>query len=133
MLDTIGKFFERILKKRLTDLLEGSRAICDTQYGFRRGRSFIDAIQRLQSIIRTRNEKGQVVEILTLDVSNVFNSAPWEYITEALRKMAATKYLLDIIESYLWKRKILYEINRIIKEFVVERGVPQGFVLGPCL
>lgn len=62
--------------------------------------------------------------MLTLDVSNAFNSALWEKIMEALVKMEVPKYLRGIIGSYQTNRKILHEANGTTREFTVERGVP---------
>lgn len=71
--------------------------------------------------------------MFTLDVSNAFISAPWEKIMEALAKMKTPKYLRGILGSYLINRKIIHVANGTTREFIVERGVPQGSVLGPCL
>lgn len=71
--------------------------------------------------------------MLTLDVSNAFNTAPWEKIMEALGKKDVPHYLRGIKGSYLNNRKILHTLNGTTREFSVERGVPQGSLLGPCL
>lgn len=71
--------------------------------------------------------------MLTLDVSNAFNSAPWSKIVEALENMDTPMYLKSIIRNYLSNRKIRYEVNGTMNAFQVERGVLQGSVIGPCL
>lgn len=133
MLDTIGKLFEKILAKRLNEHLEATGSLANTQYGFRRYKSTIDAIKKVMEIVETANQKGNVVGMLTLDVCNAFNSASWEKILIALDSMNVPAYLQRILRSYLSDRSIVYEANGETKVFVMEKGVPQGSVLGPVL
>lgn len=133
LLDTLGKLFEKILARRLTHYLEATEALENAQYGFRGKKSTIDAIRKLQTIVEDNNVKGRVVGMLALDMSNTFNSAPWSKLTHALREMDVPKYLQDIVGAYLSNRKVVYNLRGDAKEFTVERVVPQGSVLGPCL
>jgi len=114
---------EKLLVRKLNHCLEA--ALENTQYGFRRGRSTIDAITRLQRTICNTNARGHVVGMLTIDVRNAFNSAPWCKIWHALSGMAVPKYLQDIIRVYLSDRNLFYDINGGTKEFAVEHGVPK--------
>lgn len=66
LLDTVGKFFKRILTKRLNHHLEAIGAIADMQCDFRKWRNTIDAIGRLQTIVREANNAGKVVGMLHL-------------------------------------------------------------------
>lgn len=93
----------------------------------------MDAIKKLLNIVKVNNKKGNVVGMLTLDVCNAFNTAPWDSIIEALREMQVPTYLQDIIRAYLSDRKVTYTLREEKKEFTVETGVPQGSVLGPYL
>lgn len=103
------------------------------QYGFRKGGSTTDAIRRLKSKVRSTNSKGHVVGMLALDVQNAFNSALWTTILKALAAFNTPQYLINIVESYLSCRRIKIDVRGTETEFTVERGVPQGSVLGPCL
>ncbi|CAB0039636.1 unnamed protein product, partial [Trichogramma brassicae] len=49
MLDTAGKLLERIIADRLEAFTEGPAGLADSQFGFRKGRSTIDAIQKVLS------------------------------------------------------------------------------------
>ncbi|CAB0041231.1 unnamed protein product, partial [Trichogramma brassicae] len=82
MLDTAGKILERIIAGRLETHTEGPAGLADSQYGFRKGRSTVDAIQAVLSTARTaisgkRWHRGtkEYCAIITLDVRNAFNSA----------------------------------------------------------
>lgn len=83
MLNTARKLFEKILDCRIRDFLEANGSIADNQYDFRKGRSTIDAVIRLRAIIDECSGK-HIVGLLTLDVRNAFNSAPWAGIIEAV-------------------------------------------------
>lgn len=138
MLDTVSKLFEKLITFRLREHLVKSGNLSENQYGFRRGRSTVDALARLQSIIQ--NAKGRTsatnkyVGMLTLDVKNAFNNASWESILGALVKTATPMYLRDILGQYLTNRRIVYD-GTDGKSNVIEVccGVPQGSVLGPDL
>ncbi|KAL4104244.1 hypothetical protein QTP88_019553 [Uroleucon formosanum] len=52
LLNTIGKVFERIIKKRLEAHLEVTRGISSHQFGFMKGRSTIDAIKMATNVIQ---------------------------------------------------------------------------------
>ena len=47
LLDTLGKLLERVINNRLTTYSEGEGGLANTQYGFRKGRSTVDAISRV--------------------------------------------------------------------------------------
>lgn len=123
MLNTVCKLFERILTRRLNAFLEDSRILCDSQFGFRKKRSTLDAIKRLLTIIKTGNERKKVVGMLTLDVCNAFNTAPWTKINAALKEMNAPEYIQKIVGLYLSDRKIQYTIGDEEKEYRVDAGV----------
>lgn len=74
-----------------------------------------------------------MVGMLAIDVSNAFNSAPWNCILNSLRAMAVPEYLVDITTKYLSDRSVRYDNCGVTSEFAVRREVPQGSVLGPTL
>jgi len=84
LLDESGKFFERVIAERLRAYMDEVRGISDDQYGFRRGRSTVDAILRVRDIVMEGTRGGRVVLAVSLDIANAFNSLPWSTIREAL-------------------------------------------------
>ncbi|CAB0031141.1 unnamed protein product [Trichogramma brassicae] len=91
MLDTAGKILERIICDRLEATTESPEGFSDHQYGFRKGRSTINAIE---NVIATaaRGYRGQVTE------------PRHQEIPAALHRMRTPEYLLRIISSYLSAR-----------------------------
>ena len=140
LLDTVGKILERIIYNRLGEYSEGARGLSESQYGFRKARSTIDAINHVVEIARKatagKRWKGGAIKycaILTLDVRNAFNSARWTCILEALRQMEVPAYILNIIRSYFSDRVLWYKTDTGFKTYNISGGVPQGSVLGPIL
>lgn len=135
LLSTVGKLFERIITNRLVKELEDGNLLSPEQYGFRQGRSTLMAIERIISVAEDERQKslktrGAVLVIL-LDISNAFNSMPWNVIKDALREKGISPYLRRVIDNYLSERVITWGSEGREKQMTV--GVPQGSVLGPVL
>jgi len=138
MLDTTSKLFEKLIVQRLREYLVRTGNQPTNQYGFRPGRSTVDAMERLKAIIK--DSKGRTstynkfVGMLTLDVKNAFNSASWDAILRALEKTAVPNYLQNLLGQYLLNRRITFTTSDdSTKDKYVSCGVPQGSVLGPDL
>uniref|UniRef100_A0A2S2P488 Reverse transcriptase domain-containing protein n=1 Tax=Schizaphis graminum TaxID=13262 RepID=A0A2S2P488_SCHGA len=134
LLNTVGKLFERIIKRRLETYLESIGGLSERQYGFRKGRSTIDAITKVSEIGKQAAEgpwrRRRLCAVVALDVANAFNSARWDKIETALCRKGVPEYLLEIIRNYLCNRAVEFgEKGRR----TVTCGVPQGSVLGPLL
>ncbi|CAB0040439.1 unnamed protein product [Trichogramma brassicae] len=103
MLDTArARFSRESLCDRLEAFTERPRGLSERQYGFRKGRSTkIDAIEDVVSTAREaiagkRWYRGtkKYCAVVTLDVRNAFNSARWDNILAALRRLLVPDYLL---------------------------------------
>ncbi|CAB0039505.1 unnamed protein product [Trichogramma brassicae] len=140
MLDTAGKILERIICDRLEAFTERPGGLSERQYGFRKGRSTIDAIEDVISTARTavagrrwfRGTK-KYCAVVTLDVRNAFNSARWDNILAALRRLLVPDYLLRIIASYFSAIVLDFTTDDGPESYEVTAAVPQGSVLGPIL
>lgn len=138
MLNTAGKLLERLLKPRLVTAIREGGDLSNKQYGFRCGRSTIDAIQEVGKIARVAQTGNhfsrKIVLLVTLDVKNAFNSARWPDIMQALEiTFKVPKYLLRIIDSYLSNRILLFDTTEGQHKKKVTAGATQGSVLGPDL
>ena len=131
LLNTMAKLLEQIINKRLIEEAENKDAFAPTQFGFRKGRSTMDGIQAVQRIAEEiGRQPNKYVVMVTLDVKNAFNSAPWGGIIEQLNKIEISPYIIKLICSYLESRCLLVGKNH---KMDMTCGVPQGSVLGPTL
>ena len=91
MLDSSGKTLEHFIFNRIEAAT--GHFLADNQYGIRKGRSTIDAINQVvgkgNEAISGKRWKGgskKYCLLVTLDVRNAFNSAKWKNICQALDK-----------------------------------------------
>lgn len=129
LLNSVNKLYESLLKKRLEKELEIKEAISDRQFGFRKGKSTIQAVQEVLNLVK-KDVNSKWAALITLDVKNAFNSASWNKILQKLRKIGISKYLMNCMGSYLDQRSIKIDKNT---EMDISAGVPQGSILGPTL
>jgi hypothetical protein len=140
MLDTAGKILERIICTRLEEAVERAGNLAQHQYGFRKARSTIDAINLVvntaSKAIQGSRWKGgskKYCAIVTLDIKNAFNSARWSCIMKALGLLGIPYYIRKIVRNYFQNRILTYNTDIGCREYKVSGGVPQGSVLGPLL
>ncbi|XP_041449542.1 uncharacterized protein LOC121404267 [Drosophila obscura] len=139
LIDTAGKLLERVLCSRLTRAITEAGDLSPHQYGFRKAKSTIDAINRVVDIASTAiagtRWKGGGKEyclMVTLDIRNAFNTARWSCILRALESFNTPAYLLRMVRTpYFEGRLLLYDTQTGTEQYEVTGGVPQGSVLGP--
>jgi hypothetical protein len=134
LLDEVGKLIERIIAAPLeAHMTERAPGWHESQFGFRRGRSTVDAMKRVRATTEAMVPRKGVALALSLDVTYAFNTIPWDGIMEALERFKVPPYLVRLIQSYLNDRWIVYTGRNGEEKRPVECGAPQGSVLGPIL
>lgn len=85
MIDTYGKLLESIICRRLKTSIEMVVGLFGTQFGFRKGKSSMDAIKTVVDVARNtvkgrrwRNVTKKYCVVVTLDAKNAFNTAKWD-------------------------------------------------------
>lgn len=142
MLDGTGKILERLILDRLNDHLEDpdNPRLSPSQYGFRRGKSTMQAIQRVKdagqlamSHRMTDRRANRCLMVIALDVMNAFNCASWNAIALALQRKGVPRHLQRILQSWFLGRTLVYDTSEGPVTRQLTAGVPQGSVLGPTL
>lgn len=138
MLNTAGKLLEVLLRTRLRAAISAAGDLSPMQYGFRKGRSTVNAISQVVNAVQLAENRNhhsrRIVLLVTLDVKNAFNTARWVDILRALDEtFRIPKYLLRIIDDYLKDRALMYETSDGWKKIRVTSGAAQGSILGPDL
>ena len=89
MLDIAGKLFQRIISVRLEAAIQQVGSLCDNQFGFRKGRSTIDAINRVVAVAKNAVSGSwctkRMCAMIGLDIRNAFNTARWDKIMTTVR------------------------------------------------
>lgn len=85
MLDDTGKMLERVVASRVVKHIEGMGPnLSNEQFGFRAGRSTIDALTVLKRLSTEVTSKGGRLLAVSIDIANAFNSLSYEVIQDAL-------------------------------------------------
>ncbi|XP_011858938.1 PREDICTED: uncharacterized protein LOC105556455 [Vollenhovia emeryi] len=135
LLDEVGKTLERVIAARLARHMDNSgRCLSERQFGFREGKSTIDAIKYVKSLSDLVIEGGGVVTAVAIDIANAFNSLPHEVINRALTRFGFPGPLAGTVRDYLKGRWITCtDRGGDRRSWAAGCGVPQGSVLGPLL
>nr|BAK38647.1 unnamed protein product [Tribolium castaneum] len=134
LLDCLGKLLEQLLRARLLEELEERGGFSEHQYGFREGRSTLDAMEEAIKFAHFACSvfwgRKDLCALTTVNVENAFNTAPWDKIVDALTGRNISPGLTAMVMSYLEGRRLIVGDDQ---EIAVTCGVPQGSVLGPIL
>lgn len=137
LIDTTGKLLEKVILNRLTKYTESAGGLSNSQFGFRKGRSTVDAINEVlktaEVAVEPKRRGKRYCAIVTLDVKNAFNSASWDAIARSLHGLRVPVYLCNLLRSYFDHRVLMYETDAGPCELVISAGVPQGSMVGPLL
>ena len=137
LLDTTGKLLEELILQRLQALLVGENGLSKNQFGFRKGRSTVDAIQAVvNSATNARKATGKregFCALITIDIRNAFNTARWNICIDAIMRKKVQDYLLRMIDDYLSDRWVIYESDKWSLKEETTCGASQRSRLGPLV
>ena len=131
LLKVQSKGFEKILNSRLIYFLHLNNKISSSQFGFTRQKSTLDACERVIEEIDEIIKEKSVPLLVSFDIQGAFDSAAWYLIIKKLKVMNSPAYLVNMISSYLNKRK--NQLLGTTLKFEIKQGCPQGSCLGPTL
>jgi hypothetical protein len=122
LLSSLGKLMEITVNQRLLKEIDKTGGLADEQHGFRRGRSMVTAMQRVVDIATYVNSgayrRRHNCVMISLDVQNAFNAAPWEGILETARRQGIAPYVIRMLSSYLEERSLLGLLGLLAGEAV---------------
>jgi exonuclease III len=139
LLPLMSKLTERLINKFLVDLIEPK--LSHRQFGFRKGRSTVDALTTMQHFVFRGLEKCEKskratnVVVVFFDLAKAFDTVPHDRLLICLaEEYNLPKQLLAVLRSYLNNRTMKVKVNHVTSEPAkVTSGVPQGSILGPTL
>ncbi len=112
---------QQVVKQRLERVLEP--IFHDDSYGYRPGRSAIDAIRQ------ARQRCWRSDWVLDIDIKSFFDTLDWELLLKAVRAHTDCPWVLLYVERWL-KAPVQLEDGGIVQR---EAGTPQGGVISPLL
>ena len=134
LLPVLGKAIEKLLNARLYWYLEANGKLPSFQAGFRKQRSTIDQLVRLEHHVRCSLKSRKVLIVVFLDMSKAFDRVPHRAVLVKLARMGVTGTFLKSLQDFLSDRTFQVFVNG---EFSTIRpllcGLPQGAHLSPLL
>jgi len=132
-LSSLSKLFERCVLHRLMNLPNYGELLGDNQHGFRQNHSTTTCLMTLKDEICEGLDAKQKVIVYSLDLSAAFDMLRPDTFKELL-KDKIPRPLLGMIDEFLTNRKFYVEMNGKASAIkYIDRGCPQGSVLGPVL
>jgi hypothetical protein len=134
IISPFSKIFEIIYLRRLEVFLNDNGLLSDNQFGFTRGKSTNNAINKVISeIVKGLEMKNKTVGIF-MDLSKAFDCVNSEILCNKLHLLGVRGISNNWLKSYLSNRKQVVDISGYrSKSKAINFGVPQGSILGPIL
>ena len=131
-LPTIAKFFELLVNKKLTMLIE--KFIVHQQHGFRRKKSTVTNLSEFVTYALKGINAGSQIDVLYTDFAKAFDRVNHKILIAKLHDYNIPKNLIAWIQSYLSNRRqfVRYRESDSV-DYIVNSGVPQGSHIGPTL
>ena len=105
MLPIIGKVFERIIFDRIQNYLSVLEIRSDSQFGFKHGKSTVDAIATLIVEIRSNlHNNSEKTKCTFLDLMKAFDTVDHNIVLQKCYRYSLRGPLYNILKSYLSKR-----------------------------
>lgn len=131
---TVEKIMERLVADRLTYYLEKNSLLNNVQTGFRKGRSTIDQIIRLQDEINRSINNGRATLAIFIDFERAFDMLWKDGLLIKLRRMGIEGNMYSWINSFLSDRTIQVKVGETMSgRRNLDNGTPQGSPLSPLL
>ncbi|KAI4472786.1 hypothetical protein M0804_015611 [Polistes exclamans] len=108
LLDEVGKLFEKVVVSRVSEFLDNGIILSPSKYGFRVGHSTLGAIKEIKGYIQECASDGRVGVLTLLDISNAFNSLPYETVIESMVGSSFPTYIVNISKDYFRDRLLSF-------------------------
>ena len=134
VLPLVSKIFERLIHSQLAEFLEKNKLFNEYQFGFRSNRSTESAVTYPTDNIQREIDKGKLVCAVFLYLSKAFDMVNHAVLISKLPSYWISGQPLELHSNYLFHRsQVVQYDNDISNPTSVNRGIPQGSILGPLL
>ena len=134
LLSVVSKVFEKLVNNRIFDHLDKCVFFSDFQYGFRSSRSTANLLTVVSDRIARAFNKSGATGAVALDISKAFDKIWHAVLLHKLKSYGISGQIFSLISSFLSNRRLQVVLDgKSSQEYVVNVGVPQGYILGPTL
>ncbi|MCP4052884.1 MAG: reverse transcriptase family protein, partial [Mesoflavibacter sp.] len=134
LLPIFSKLLEKIVSEQLTRYLEFNQIIYEHQYGFQAKKSTLHPMIHLLNYLgQAKNEKLITVGVFC-DLAKCFDTISHSILLKKLEKIGIHGLELEWFKNYLNNRnQFVYTNGEKSNLLGINKGVPQGSILGPIL
>ena len=134
LLSLVGKCFEKIVCRQLSDFLELNMCFSNLQHGFHHKRSYETALQRLSNLLFRAKRNKKYSCLVTISFSRAFDCINFDLIIVALRECGISELACKWFMSYLSSRtQCTKHYGTVSDALQITSGVPQRSFLRPIL
>lgn len=126
LLPVLGKLVEKVVAFKMRKWMISEGVIGERQFGFMPGRSTADALIELKRVVDAAEE--DYVWGIFIDIKGAFDNAWPPLLMEILRQKGCPGNIVAFLQNYLQGREVIVGEERT---FTIEKGCPQGSVVGP--
>ena len=105
--------------------------VCDSQFGFRKGRGTSQACSFVNDLSKCCNDKGSPLHICTQDAEKCFDKIWHSGLFYKLKPVLPAAHWILIYRWYTNSRAVIRWNNSTSSPFVISRGTRQGSLLSP--
>ena len=127
-----SKVMLKILQARLQQYVKGE--LPDVQAGFRKGRGTRDQIANICWIMEKARESQKNIDVCFIDYAKAFDCVDNNQLWKILKEMGIPDNLTCLLRNlYAGQEATVRTGHGTTDWFHIGKGVPQGYILSPCL
>ena len=137
LISSLAKILTSMLNRRLVNWAKKYEKITDRQFGFQKGKSTIDCIFILQSLIQMSFARGKTIYCCFVDYSRAFDSVNHDALWHKINKLGISSKIVNILRNMYSKIRLSVKSDLLSKElresdnlfFKPLAGVLQGEII----
>lgn len=134
LLNNLGKLFEKLIHRRITEFVTENDILNAEQFGFRPQHSTSHQVLRVANHIRDNRAQHRSTGMVLFDIEKAFDSVWHDGLTFKLRKLGFPQYLYRMVREFTADRSFeVHVFGAKSAPRAIPAGLPQGSILSPTL
>ena len=134
LLPIFSKILEKVIYQQLSCYLITNNIIYKHQYGFQAKKSTVHPVIHFLNYIADAKNESKIAIGVFCDLAKCFDTISHSILVRKLSKIGINGIELEWFKNYLKDRKQFVNVNNVdSNKLGINRGVPQGSILGPIL